>query len=497
MFDERLHPNETSGALTLSAVTNATSQINDGSLTLTLGGYYASMMELENLRIDSSLANSVSKVTLRTAVPPTEASGRSAPSMNLTHLMRDIGKLCPNVEILSLCLSPSVEVPIAALAAFFQQGPKNLVSLTLSSAIISANGNDDFLWLTKAIKAATSWKEIRLESCEPALATPSLDPLLESLAAAPALEQVALSGTDITHYGLCTGPSLTTLLRNSTSLRTLTVWGGKRMMLPADVCALVQVLESNTSLRELTLHARGLDAACGRALARCLTANNTLERLILNVSDSSNRTLSIFPGCTDYTITTTLLAKALQNHNRTLRLLSLDYCPEEDYDCFVTEGDSHDYDFYDHWQSDNHRTIDARKNAETVRQAFVHMLHSNPTLEVLWMNIDTYEEDTEEGDENLPSIIMVTPEMEMLLRLNRHGIRQKLFGVADKGKCSNKDWVDAIASQSYDINASFYLISQNPSLCSERLCYELLAKRDGSGLVTASRTNKRQRTTSL
>ena len=483
--------------------TPASSTVKDGSLKLSLSDVHASRTCLTSLGANSSLARTVSNVAVRTSASTSTSAVRASPK-DVIRLLRDIGEICPRIETLSISLDasstagqPALELPITALTAFFERAPRHLVSVKISSAVVSAAGSQDFVELEKAMRLATSWKEMRLEFCEPSSGTLSLDPLLQSLSAAPALQQVALSGTTLTHTGLCTGPSLAKLVHNNSTLKTLTIWGGKRQLDTVDVCALVQALETNTSLRELTLHARGLNSTCGKALSRCLTVNTCLERLILNVSDNITNAQS----CSDYIITTTLLAKALQGHNRTLRLLSLDYCPEEDNGCYFLEGDSHDYDFYEYLQIDQHSKTCLRKNAETVREAFTHMLHCNPVLEVLWMNLDNEEEDTDEGDEeDTPASMIVTTEMEMLLRLNRHGIRQALFEKTDSA--SSKVWVDAVASQSYDINALFYLMSRNPSLCSSSSRH-LSTKRDVPtetellSPTTPTRATKRQRTTAM
>ena len=466
-------------AVTAETTTNGTgiTQVKDGSLETFFDNIYASRSSLASLRADPALARTITRVDVRnSSSAATGTTNNRASPKDMICLLRDIGETCPCIETLSFDASsstpgqPALEVPIAALTAFFEQVPQHLVSLKISSAMISTTGGSpDFKDLEKAVRQATSWKDMRLEFCEPAEGTPTLDPLLQCLSAAPALEQLTLSGTTLAHtaggINLCAGPSLAKLARNNNTLRTLTIWGGKRHMLTKDVCALVNALETNKNLTELTLHARGLNATCGRALSRCLMANTTLERLILNVGDNQAKVMTP-NGKSDYVITTTLLAKALQCHNRTLRMLSLDHCPEEDSDgYYAVEGDSHDYDFYEYLlQLDHHCQSLLRRNAETVRKAYTQMLHCNPVLEVLWMNLDN-EEEGEGDDEDIPSSMIVTSEMEMLLRLNRHGIRQTLFS-EKADTVSSKEWVDAIASQSYDINALLYLMSRNPSLCS-------------------------------
>ena len=465
-------------AVTDTARNTGVMQLNDGSLEIFFDDVYASRSILASLRADPALARTITRVEVRnSSSTAAEATKNRASTKDVICLLRDIGETCPCIETLSFDASsstsaePALELPIAALTAFFEQVPQHLVSLKISSAMISTTGGtQDFKDLEKAVRLSSSWKDMRLEFCEPAEGTPSLDPLLLCLSAAPALEQLTLSGTTLAQtaggINLCLGPSLAKLARNNNTLRTLTIWGGKRHMLTTDVCALVHALETNKSLRELTLHARGLNATCGRALSRCLMVNTTLERLILNVGDNQSKMTP--SGRSDYVITTTLLAKALQSHNRTLRTLSLDHCPEEDsHGYYAVERDSHDYDFYEYLlHLDHHCQTLLRKNAETVRKAYTQMLHCNPVLEVLWMNLDNEEEGTDAGDdEDAPSSMIVTSEMEMLLRLNRLGIRRALFN-ENADTASSKEWVDAIASQSYDSNALFYLMSRNPSICS-------------------------------
>ena len=208
-------------------------------------------------------------------------------------------------------------------------------------------------------------------------------------------------------------------------------------------------------------------------------------------------------GNSDYVTTTTLVAKALQHHNRTLRMLSIDHSPEEDGEIFYTvEGDSHSYDFYEYLlHLSQHSQTLLRRNAEIVREAYTQMLYCNPVLEVLWMNIDSDDDCGDEDEEDAISPVIVTSEMQMLLRLNRHGVRQTLFDVS-RGAVSNIEWVEAIASQSYDINALFFLMSRNPALCSSSLppCsanvkHELRDETEAQASALPTRAPKRQRTT--
>lgn len=509
------------------------------SLDLSLGCVQSTRLAVASLQANPHWAACITNVVIRhgnssscrmsSSSQPTSNKGTPAgtagaaaavvmSSLEMVHLFGALSALCPQIEALEIALDtetgprpgcPPMALPVSALTAFFEQSPSHLTSLKISAPIMTLGGPQDFVHLQAAIqdRAPSCWKEVRLEFCEPASGTPSLDPLIQALAAAPQLERLALSGTNVTHTNLCTGPSLVKLINGkSSSLKTLTIWGGKRHINEEDVRSLITSLERNTSLTELTIHAKGVSPAIGLALARCLRVNKTLERLILNVQDNTN---PLIRGCSDYVTTTTYLARALQG-NRTLRLLSLDYSPEDND---MDSGDSHDY--HEHQVLDNKHKSAMRRNAKAISSVFTEMLHCNPVLEVLWMSIgedideeeanddeddndELEEEEEEEEDDATPSSSLLTPEMDMLLRLNRYGIRRNLLETEDAA--TSNDWMDALASQSYDLNALFYLVSKNPSLCSNS--YSSVKKRCATtaskdGDLEANRAPKRQKTTTI
>ncbi|CAB9515641.1 expressed unknown protein [Seminavis robusta] len=473
----------TTSVMAPSVCTDTIFKAISGKLELSVG--CSAVAVLASLQRNPPIAACVTKVVIQGTSTTScssnldDSSGSSCAREDLIHLLASVGSICPRLEELIILLDTtnttrsSVEFPVAALTAFFQQAPKHLVSLKIS-AVIEGN-QTDFVELEKSIGlyGPGSWKDLRLEFCEPSRDTHSLDPLLGAFAAAPSLKQVTLSGTSIDHSRSCTGPSLVKLVRSH--LEVLTIWGGKRRLDTQDTCALIRALETHTSLKELTLHARGLNPTVGQALAKCLSVNSSIQRLILNVSDNSPTN-----SPRDYTLTTTLLADALCHDNRTLRMLSLDYSTD---DQTTTAGDSLDHDFYEYDVIDE--TAKAVRDTQAVTNAFTKMLYCNPVLEVLWMNVDHVAEELDEEEEEA-SASLLTLEMDMLLRLNRFGIRKRLLGRT----ASSMEWMDALASQNDDLNALFYLVSRDPSLC----CVDLDRKRPAPTNGGTPREHKKQKT---
>lgn len=437
------------------------------------------MATLRALQADSEVGRTVKYVSVHN-------KNRAKPPLSLqevTDIFVKVGESCPNIESLEVALDttatgqgPAMSLPITALSAFFQNAPQRFISLKLS-CVISAASHQEFEDLGAAIRgrAPKTWKEVKLEFCEPSPTTPSLDPLLQALAGSGTLKCAKLSGTNITPCNTCTGPSLVQLL-DGNDLEILTIWGGKRLLRQEDTVALVRSLESNTCLRELTLHARGLCPTIGQALANSLGANKTLEKLILSISDTCQGARQTSKP-SNYVITASHLADALRLHNRTLTLLSLDYCMEEQETLVM--GDSFDYDFHK-YQLPPARAARWESNVQQAIEAFTKMLHSNPVLEVLWMNMAFVGrvEDSRQG--------LSTSEMDMLLRLNRYGIRQSLF--EGQPEASGQDWLKALESQNDDLDALYYLLSRNPGFC----CSSGGIKRYVPG---TSQANKRQKTT--
>lgn len=451
--------------------------VKGGCINIKLGR--SALAKLRALQADPELAGTVKCVTVQNKnnlKPP-------LPLEEVTDIFAKIGESCPNMESLQVALratatgqDPAMSLPITALSAFFENAPQHLISLKLSG-VISAASDQEFEDLGAAIRdrAPKSWKEVKLEFCEPSPTTPSLDPLLQALAGSGSLKYAKLSGTNITPCNTCTGPSLLKLLE-SNDLEILTIWGGKRLLRKEDTVALVRSLESNTCLRELTLHARGLCPTIGRALASSLGSNKTLERLILSISDTCHGARQTSKP-SNYVVTASHLADALRMHNRTLTLLSLDYCMEEQETLIV--GGSLDYDI-DKYQLLPTRASRWECNVQQAIKAFTKMLHSNPVLEVLWINMAFIErgEDTSQG--------LSTSEMDMLLRLNRYGIRQSLFFEA-QSEASGQDWLKALESQKDDLDALYYLLSRNPGFC----CYARGTKRNAHEPI---QTKKRLKT---
>lgn len=255
----------------------------------------------------------------------------------------------------------------------------------------------------------------------------------QSLASLSTLEWVELTGQEFNALGALTPESLGSLCASSTSLTKLTL--DQFDLRDPHVIAMASALEHSRTIQELTWTMAELRWSGCFALGQMLHRNASLENVTLQLN-----------GVVRIPAHTTGDNTYDNNHKKK---------DQDDPILCIAQGLEQNQSI-EYFSLCGYATI-----SPSSQEAFATLLRKNTTL--VHCSVES-----ENSTTSLPEDLQILSEM--YLKLNECGRKELLSdGTTTDDAAPPPKWIDALWKMRHNLNALFYLLSMNPTLCSLQL----------------------------
>jgi hypothetical protein len=203
----------------------------------------------------------------------------TAPQVELVSIFEGLAQL---KSVKQLFIKKIVNLPAQALANVLSSQTQ-LKFLYLQNIKLSGE-EGDFATLANALQSHPNLRKTRLYMCRPSIRTSvTFDSIISALSKIPTLEEVTIIHSKIsTEEQEWDGTCLTDLCR-SKSIKILTLTFDTELR-DAHIEAMAEALETNETLKHISIRANTLGTSAGMAMGKVLNTNRTLERLRVQLS---------------------------------------------------------------------------------------------------------------------------------------------------------------------------------------------------------------------
>ena len=378
-------------------------------------------------------------------ISPSPRADRRMSDEDYLAFFRSMGEIMINLDRLEIhyYASDQVWMPARAMAAFLRNSPK--MTYLLMNGMRVKGGAADMLELGDAFRLHPTLARMcffNIQSLEPEV-TP-LNPMLELIVKSPIMMDLAL------RYTNWTCDSLGVIFNPESTLKTIRLTGkdtlGKEYQkLPV----LLDSLKTNNVLTELRINQCPAPPGTGNLLALMLKKNKTLRNVLVEFQSY----LDAVP-----------VAKCMAFFNNTVSTLDMYTASkavrrvqEERRQRAMQEMRTNGNNIEELQQNGVLGSIDMtqaekekeKKDIRVMRYACTKALERNTTLTTLTLNTS--------------SISLLTPTMELFLKMNRLGCRQELLQNED---VTREEIFDFLSRHSDDHSLVWFLLRKKPALIS-------------------------------
>ena len=378
-------------------------------------------------------------------ISPSPRADRRMSDDAFLEIFQTMGRIMGNLSRLEIHFyaSDQVWMPAVAMAAFLRNSPR--LTYLLMNGMRVKGGIQEMIDLGHAFRLHPTLARMccfNIQSLAPDH-TP-LNPMLELIVKNPGIEDLAL------RYTNWSSESLGVICDSESQIKTIRLTGKDTLGKDTDkLPLLLESLKTNTMLTELRINQCPAPPGTGRLLGDMLRVNVSLRSVLVEFQSY----LDAVP-----------VAQAIESDNQTLTTLDMYTASEavrrvqeERRQRAMQEMRTNGNNWRELRESGGLRGIvmtaaEKEKEAQDIRHmriACIKALMKNTTLTTLVLNTS--------------SISLVTPQMELFLRMNREGLRRDLLQNDD---LTREEVLDFMARHNDDTTLVWFLLRMKPDLIS-------------------------------